>query len=196
MVVNRVTRAPRAFTAAAVVTVALPLCLTACATAEDLGNRAAELRAANDSDLLAVPVERVYEVSSFELTEPQALSSLGEVAGSQLRHSGYVVLSDDVITEAELSFELVGVQSASFTLTEPTVIRRAEGETDPVYVSGDLTVGDREPYPATVKLTPTVIDEDALEFSLDFELPADLPFAENGLVPSEFSARIALTPEL
>lgn len=189
-----VIRASRTVTAAAIATVLLPLALSGCsAAAAAPSEHLAELRAARDSNLLALPTEQVYELSEFTITAPSALASLSDAAQSGFRYSGAIVLSDDIITDAEFDFGVTGLQSASFVLTEPTTLRRAENETGPAYAVGELTIGDHLPIPTMVKFTPTTLEVDELVFDIDFDLPSELPFEQSTATVQDLTARIALT---
>lgn len=191
-----VIRAPRAVTAAVMAMALLPLGLCSCAAAAeaDAENQAAELHAAQDSNLLAVPAEQSYELSHFEITAPDALVNLSKLAQTQFDYSGYIVLSDNIITSAEFDFAVAGLQNANFVLTEPTTLRRAENETGPAYAVGELTIGDHLPMPAMVKFTPTAIDTEELTFDIDIDLPSELPFTQSTPIAQDITANIALTP--
>lgn len=190
-----VIRAPRAVATAVVATVLLPLTLCSCAAAVDTPSQAAELRAARDSNLLELPAIQTYELTDFAITAPSTLAKLAQVAGSGLSYSGYIVLSDSIITDAEFDFSLANVQSARFVLTEPSTLRRAENETGPAYAVGELTIGDQLPVAAMVKFTPTLIDEQQLAFDIDIDLPSELPFAQNSELLQDLTASIKLTAQ-
>lgn len=189
-----VNRSPRTFAATVLAAVLVPFSLSGCATSSETAGPAAQLQAAQDSNLLAVPSEQVYELSEFTITAPTALARLSKVSHAQLDYSGTLVISDDIITDAEFDFAVTGLQDASFVLTEPTTLRRAEDDTGPAYAVGELTVGDQLPMPTTVKFTPTTYSEDELAFDIHIDVPNELPFESRSPAVEDLTAHISLAP--
>ncbi|MFA5607421.1 MAG: hypothetical protein WDA07_09560 [Leucobacter sp.] len=190
-----VSRVRRVISAAALVTIAVPLCTTGCGSVAELGTRAAELRAANDSDLLEMPTERLYQLATFEITAPEELGSIGRVAESQLRFDGFILITDDLITAAEFEFGLVDWQQVRFTLTEPAVLRRAEGEVmlgNPLHAVGRLTVGEGAPQHTTVTIAPVIVDDEHVELEAAFSLPTGLIPPAITVAPAEVTARVSM----
>ena len=190
----RTVHTSRSLTYAVVVSVTMPLLLASCSGVAAAAPKITELHAAQDSDLLSGTTDQVYELTGFELTGLPLASQLGVAVPSAIDCAGFIVLSDGVITAAEFHLAAPSMQQARYTLTEPTVLRRAEAETGPVYAVGELALGAHEPRTATVKLTPGAATDQAVEFDLEFEVPADLG-ASAGLSQGEqITAKITLEP--
>ncbi|QIK62649.1 hypothetical protein G7068_05065 [Leucobacter viscericola] len=175
--------------------VTLPLCLVSCASTQGVGAPAAELRAATGSNLLTVPAEHVYEVTDVKLLAPAATSALGKSVQDHVDPSGFMVMHDGVITQAELSVSLAGLHEASFVLTEPTVLRREGRDDSVVYATGTLSVEGIEQRSTQLKLTPSQISDKAAEFDVSFALPKALLIAGGAAGVGEVSAHISLTAE-
>ncbi|QIM18986.1 hypothetical protein G7066_11075 [Leucobacter coleopterorum] len=173
--------------------VTLPLCLVSCASTQGLGVPAAELRAATGSNLLTVPSEHVYEVTDIELLGPAATSELGKSVQDKVEPSGFMVMHDGVITQAELSVSVAGLHEASFVLTEPTVLRREGRDDSVVYATGTLSVEGIEQHSTQLKLTPSEISDKSAEFDVSFAVPATLLIAGGATGFGDVSAHISLT---
>ena len=192
---SHATRTARNISVFATVSVTLPLCLVSCAAAGISGPPAAELRAATGSDLLDVQTEQIYHVSEVQLLAPIDTSALGANVQDQVTPSGYMVVHDGVITEAELGVAVIGITEASFVLTEPTVLRREGRDEGVVYATGTLTVNETEQHGTSVKLLPSLISEKAAEFDVTFAIPSNLLVAGDHPGLEEISAHVALTAE-
>ncbi|MBK0419683.1 hypothetical protein JD276_11625 [Leucobacter sp. CSA1] len=198
MAVVRVRRSMRAIAIGVTVATA-PLCIVSCASASTEGEaQGAELRAAAGSDVLAMPAETVYEVTSVTLTDPTA-AQLGDVDLSQLQSDGSLVLNDGIITEASLSFTLANSPAVSFVLTEPLVLRKNEGFDQAINATGTLVVDGVERPGTPVELVPRFEDDGRAEFDVEFDLPESvLPQPDDGIAfstPSQaevISARVEL----
>lgn len=212
---SRVGRVVRAAGVGLTVAAGLPLCLTSCASTGALESQAAELRAAADSNLLATPAERVYELAGVTAvpsetaatpstaststggtgaagtapTQPgddapaidaEALAALSELVTAQT--SGFVVVSDGVITAAELRFELPARSEGSFVLTSPAVLHQAGEEAGAVYLIGSLFVDGVEQPPASVRLIPSQLSDDHAEFDVSIALA---PAVASNLSPGQ-----------
>ena len=195
MAVQQSGRSARAFGLVATVTAAIPLCLTACAPAAQLGVPASELSAAADSDLLATPTEHVYRVTDVQLVAPIDTSALGANMGDRVTPSGTLVVADGVITEAELSVVYREWTEATFVLTEPTVLRREGSADGTVTATGTLSVNGIEQPGTGVRLTPGTMTADRAEFDVSFTVPDNLLIAggENG--SGEVTAHVVLSAE-
>ena len=170
-----VSRSLRTLGFAAAVTASIPLCLTGCAAApEESTPLAAELRASADSDFLALPAEREYEVAETTLTEPIALPFGGTIDGA-LDSNGFLVLTDGVITKARIGLSLANLPEAVFVLTEPAVLRPEETPYGTVTAVGTLSVNGAERPGIRLALTPTQLGADSVEFDLALSIP-DNPF--------------------
>lgn len=189
------TRTARNFSVFATVTVTLPFCLVSCATAGISGPPAAELRAATGSDLLDVQAEQIYHVSEVQLLAPIDTSELGSNVQDQVTPSGFMVVHDGVITEAELGVSVAGLTEASFVLTEPTVLRREGRDDGVVYATGTLSVNGIEQHGMSVRLLPSLISDRAAEFDVTFAIPSNLLIAGEHPGLEEISAHVALLAE-
>ncbi len=193
MTAHLMSRSARTLGVVATVTAAIPLCLSGCAPASEATVAAAELRASAESDLLETPTEHVYEVSEIELRAPLGVSAFGSNAGDRVTPSGFIVVNDGVITEAELNVVVTEWADASFVLTEPTVLRREDSENGTVYATGTLAVNGIEQPHTSVKLTPGPMSAEAAEFDVSFEVPDNLLIADQEVAPSEVTAHLSLT---
>lgn len=179
----------------ATASVTLPLCLVSCAAAGLSGPPAAELRAATGSDLLDVQTEQVYHVSDVQLLAPIDTTSLGADVQDHVAPSGFMVVHDGVITEAELGVTVAGLTEATFVLTEPTVLRREGRDEGVVYATGTLSVNGIEQHGTSVRLLPSQISERSAEFDVTFAIPSNLLIAGDHPGLEEISAHVALTAD-
>lgn len=168
---------------------ALPLCFVACATPEEASEPLTlnnELRAASGSDLLDLPSERSYEVTSLTLVEPD-LSAFGL---SVVPGSGSMVLRDGVITEATLLVSIADRAELSFVLTEPVVLRRDGSSGEMLIATGTLTLNDTERYTTRAFITPDFEDDDTAEFDVVLDLPDHPlgPTASSGSFPEDLES--------
>ncbi|TDP94403.1 hypothetical protein EDF62_0818 [Leucobacter luti] len=185
-------RAVRTIGFAAAVTASIPLCLTGCAPIADASVFAAELQASPDSDLLQLPEERVYDVAETSLISPVG-GFLGRAVDTQLQSSGFLVLKDGVITNAQIGLSLAEFPEATFELTQPTVLRRAGSSASTVLAIGTISVNGVERPGIKVQLTPTELSEDAVEFDVEFTIP-DNPFLATERMPiDEVTAHVVLS---
>lgn len=188
----RVSRSARTIGFVATVSAALPLCLVGCAAVPSAGVQAAELRAAVDSDLLEVPATRIYDIADTRLLTPADNPVLQTLLDDRVSSSGYIVLSDGVITEAQYEVSAEGLPEAEFVLTEPTALRRANSEVGTVTVTGTLSVNGSVRNGTSVRLTPTALSKDAAEFDVTLSIP-DNPLIASGELPiDEISAHLVL----
>ncbi|WP_336658721.1 hypothetical protein [Leucobacter sp. USHLN153] len=173
---------------------ALPLCLAGCSSAPEPSASASELRAAPDSGLLAMPVNRTYDVAEINLNAPLAASVLGAALDDQISSSGHLIVNDGMITAAELTVNFSDLPEASFVQTRPTLIKhQSEGET--LQSVGTLTVGGVAQPNAVVELTPTEWGEDEAQFDVTFAVP-DNVMAPSTLMPfDEISAHLLLVAQ-
>lgn len=168
MVVARMHRTKLAF--GAVVTASVAVSLTACASAH-LGSQAVQLHASADSDMLAMPTERAYEVSDVEFIEPHGAAALQTALGGTIDASGFFVLGDGMITDAELDVAVSDVANATFVLTEPTMLRSELGDAGAVTATGVLTVDGVAQQHSKVSVVPVAFTEDDAEIDVSFPMP-------------------------
>lgn len=192
MTVVQVSRSARTIGFVATVSAALPLCLIGCATVPSASVQAAELQAAVDSDLLELPATRVYEVSDTRLLAPLDNPALQALLDDRVSSSGYIVLNDGVITEAQYEVSAEGLPDAAFVLTEPTALRRATSKVGTVTVTGTLSVNGSVRNGTTVRLTPTALSEDSAEFDVTLSIPDNPLIAGTELPVDEISAHLVL----
>lgn len=177
----------------ATVSAALPLCLAGCAPASSASVQAAELRAAVDSDLLEMPAIRIYDVSDTQLLAPLDNPVLHTALEERMSSSGYIVLGDGVITEAQYEVAAEGLSEALFILTEPTVLRRQNSDIGTVTATGTLSVNGAVRSDTSIRLTPTALSEDAVEFDVTLIVP-DNPLIAGTEIPfDEISAHVVFT---
>ncbi len=187
--VSTVRRSARKLGLAAAVTATLPLTLTACSPAEDQAVYAAELKAAAGSDFLQLPTEHVYRITDTSLLTPVG-PPLSSAIESQLRSAGELTLKDGVITDAELRLTMAGLPEATFTLEQPTVLRREGNPETTVTAVGTVAVGGTERSGISVQLTPTSLSEDTVEFDIAFDVP-EHPLLDSQPLPlDEFTAHL------
>ncbi|MBL3689142.1 hypothetical protein [Leucobacter chromiireducens] len=190
---STVNRSVRTLGFAAAVTASIPLCLTGCAPApKAAAPQATELRASAESGFLARPAERQYEIAETTLTEPIALPLGGTVDG-ELESHGFLVLTDGVITQAQFGLALAGFPEATFVLTEPTVLRPEGSPDGTVTAVGTLSVGGAERPGIRLKLTPTVLGSDSVEFDLNLAVPDNPFYAGEDPSIDEVAAHVVLT---
>lgn len=188
------TRASR-FAIRVITVVTLPLCLVSCTGTQVAKAPSAELRAATGSDLLTVPPEELYEVTDVQILAPADTTPLGKTIENQAEPEGYMVMQDGVITQAELSVSVTGLPTASFVLTEPTVLYREGHEMSVVYATGTLAIEGIEQRSTQLKLTPGKISEKTAEFDVSFAAPSALLIAGGAAALGEVSAHISLTAD-
>lgn len=184
-------RVGRATQAMLLAGVALSGSLVGCAHASDLAAHATRLSAAQDSDVLAPPSERVYSVSDLELSPSQMLA--GVTLPESITPSGYFIVGDGIITDAwfEASFGDPGSDhaSASFRLTEPTVLRRIHGPDSSITAVGTLTFGGVNRPDTSVQFSVVSLDKDSAELLVLVTPPANV--LEVGGNNAEIAARIS-----
>lgn len=194
MQITPISRSVRTLGIAAAVTATLPLCLTACSPIATAGGLAPELHASADSDLLELPSDRVYEVTETQLITP-IKGLLGQAIDSKVSSSGFMTITDGVITEAQLGLAIAALPEATFVLTEPTVLRRAGSLKSKVTVVGTVSMNGVERPETSVQLTPTALTEETVAFDVDISIP-DNPFLEGRSLPiDELSAHLVLTSQ-
>ena len=186
-------RSVRVIGAVATVSAVLPLGLLGCARPADVSSMAAELHASADSNLLASPAERVYEVTDTSLISPTADSELGAMITDQVTSSGYMVLSEGVITQAQFSVNLADLPEVSFELTQPAVLRRG-GSDGMVSAVGTLAFDGKQRPNTSVELTPTIIGDEVAEFDVRFSVPESRLAIDSILPFDEVAAHLVLTP--
>ncbi|WP_336991192.1 hypothetical protein [Leucobacter sp. VD1] len=183
-------RSVRTFRAVATVSAALPLCLTACAPVSSVAHQVAELRAATGSDLLEVSTEQVYDAVETHLLTDAGGGRLSALIGDSLSTSGYIVLFDGVITEAKLRMHAAGLPDAAFELTEPTALRRDMSENATVSAVGTLSAGGVVRPHTTLRVTPTALTEDTVEFDVRLSVPDNPLFAQDSAFADELAAHV------
>src|SRR5699024_2408038 len=114
---------------------------TGCTQTLDTTAHATKLSAARDSDVLAPTSERVYEATGVAVSSSHTSPDLTLPAA--IEPSGYFVVGDGVITDAWLETSFGDTHgeyaTASFQLTEPTVLRRSQSEDRSLTAVGTLT---------------------------------------------------------
>ncbi|RGE24350.1 hypothetical protein D1J51_01020 [Leucobacter sp. wl10] len=183
-------RSVRTIGVVAIVSTALPLGFAGCNSTPSADVQAAELRAAVDSDLLEMPVVRVYDVSDTQLLSPVDSPTLRSLIDDRVSTSGYIVLEDGVITEAQYEVRAEGLPDAQFVLSEPTVLRRQDSEVDTVTATGSLSVDGSVRGTTNVRLTPTLLNEDTAEFDVTMSVPDNPLIAGTELPLDEISAHL------
>ncbi|WP_193750767.1 hypothetical protein [Leucobacter chromiiresistens] len=184
----------RALGVVASVSAVIPLCLAGCAPAVEHDANAAELRAAPDSNLMTVPVDRTYAVTDFTLNAPLGSSALHEALGERISSSGTMVVRDGMIMSAELQVAIADMPEASFVQTTPTMLVRDDME-ETVTSVGTLSVGDLSQPNTSVELRPTELGEDQAQFDVTFAVPDNLLVSNAGLPFDEVSAHLVLTAQ-
>ena len=184
----------RALGVVATVSAAIPLCLSGCAPATESDAYATELRAAPDSNLLTVPVDRTYDVSEINLIPPLGSESLSDALDDRVSSTGYIVVRDGMITAAELQVQFAGMPEASYVQTRPTLLVRDDIE-ETVTSIGTLTVGGVAQPNTSVELKPTELGEDQAQFDVTFAVPDNLLVSTAGLPFDEVSAHLVLTAQ-
>ena len=191
--VSTVTRSVRTLGFAAAVTASIPLCLTGCAPApKSVPAPATEHRASSDSDFLSRPAEREYEIAETTLTEPITLP-LGGIVDGDLESHGSLVLTYGVITEARFGLALSGLPEATFVLTEPAVLRPEDSPDGTITAVGTLAVGGAERPGIRLKLTPTLLGAESVEFDLSLAVPDNPFFAGEEPGIDQVAAHLVLT---
>ncbi|WP_427870981.1 hypothetical protein [Leucobacter luti] len=186
-------RSVRVIGAVATVSAVLPLGLMGCARAADVTSHAAELHASADSNLLASPAERVYEVTDTSLISPAADSGLGAMLTEQVASTGYMVLTEGVITQAQFNVQIAELPAVSFELTQPAVLRRG-GSDGTVSAVGTLAFDGKQRPNTSVELTPTTIGDEVAEFDVRFSVP-ESRLAVGSILPfDEVAAHLVLSP--
>lgn len=184
----------RALGVVATVSAALPLCLVGCAPSVEHDANAAELRAAPDSNLLAVPVDRTYDVTEINLIAPLGSSALHEALGERISSTGTMVVRDGMIMSAELQVVIDDMPEASYVQTKPTMLVRDDIE-ETVTSVGTLSVGGLAQPNTSVELKPTELGEDQAQFDVTFAIPDNLLVSTAGLPFDEISAHLVLTAQ-
>lgn len=153
--------------------------LTGCAEAPDTTPYAATINASRESDVLADSSDKRYELDGLSVSIMQPLQ--GVAVPAAIDPSGYFVVNDGVITEAwfETTFgESPGARaSATFTLTEPTVLRPSYSDGDnegSVTATGTLTVGGIAHPNTEAQFFVVSLDDDHAELDVLVTTPADL----------------------
>lgn len=175
--------------AVAVVTAAIPLVLSGCASPHTVGMVSAELQAGADSDLLEAALPRDYAVASAEVTAATASGTLnvavGEAIADRLTTSGSMTVEGALITDARFTLRVDALPEAVFELSEPVVLRPQDSENRTVTAIGTLAVAGVVHSDLPVRLTPTRIDDTGAEVDAELEVPdsplvagAELPFDE------------------
>ncbi|MBL3687493.1 hypothetical protein D3248_11100 [Leucobacter zeae] len=194
MAVARMHRTKLAFGAAMTAAVAVPLSLTACASAH-LGAQAVQLHASADSDMLAMPTEQTYAVSEVEFLEPDGIAALHSALGGAIDATGRFVVGDGMITDAELDVAVSDLANATFVLTEPTMLRSELGEAGAVTATGVLTVDGVAQQHAKVRVVPVAFTEDQAQIDVSFAMP-DNPIIAGVDAPfDQVAVRLTLTAE-
>ncbi len=184
----------RALGVVASVTAVIPLCLAGCAPAVESDASAAELRAAPDSNLMTVPVDRTYEVTEINLIAPLGASSLHEALGERISSTGTMVVRDGMIMSADLQVVIDDMPEASFVQTRPTMLVHDDIE-ETVTSVGTLSVGGLTQPNTSVELKPTELGEDQAQFDVTFAIPDNLLVSTAGLPFDEISAHLVLTAQ-
>ncbi|MFD5599538.1 hypothetical protein ACFWHR_05720 [Leucobacter sp. NPDC058333] len=184
----------RAWGLVATVSTAIPLCLAGCAPAVDVDAHAAELRAAPDSNLLSVPVDRTYDVSEIHLIAPLGSDALSKALGDRISSTGTMVVRDGMITSAELQVSIADFPNASYVQTKPTMLVRDDVAATVTSV-GTLSVGGVAQPNTSVELKPTELGEDQAQFDVTFTIPDNLMVSTAGLPFDEVSAHLVLTAQ-
>lgn len=171
--------------------VALSSGLSGCAQASDLAAHATKLSAAQDSDVLAPPTQQRYEVAAIDVSPAQPLQ--GATLPASITPSGYFVVGDGVITDARFEASFGDAQgelaTASFQLTEPTVLRRIIGDDGSLTAVGTLSVGGVDRPGTSVQFSMISLDEQGAELLVLVRAPASvLEVGNNG---AELEARIS-----
>ncbi|MHA3722800.1 hypothetical protein ACXR2T_02875 [Leucobacter sp. HY1910] len=170
--------------------VALSCGLTGCTQAIDTSAHATRLSAAQDSDVLAPPSERIYEATDIEISSAQSSPSIALPAA--ISPSGYFVVGDGVITDAwfETRFggELGDHATASFQLTEPTVLRRVQSKDGSLTAVGTLTYGGVERPDTSVQFNVISLDDEGAELAVTVQAPVSVLAIDNE--HTEVAARI------
>lgn len=134
----------------------------------------ARLSAAQGSDVVAPPSERVYEVTGVEMSSDLAMPGL--TLPDTVTPSGYFVVGDGVITDArfEATFGSTdGAQAtASFELTQPTVLRRVHSDEASLTAVGTVTVGDVVRPNSDVEFSVVSLDDESAEVEVQLNTPA------------------------
>ncbi|QIM16153.1 hypothetical protein G7067_06520 [Leucobacter insecticola] len=189
------TRTARSFGVFATLSIALPFCISSCSAISDAETPAVELRADSSSDLLAVQPDQFYQVSEVEILSPVHTNQLGDDVETQVSPSGFMVMHDGVITQAELSISVAGLPEASFVLTEPVILRRETRTEGVVTAVGTFSVDGFQQRGATITLASSVITDRAAEFDITFKVPSSLLSYVGRANVNEVSAHIELTAE-
>lgn len=193
-------RSTRTFGILATVSAALPLGLVGCASAPGVASDVTELHVSAESDVLALPTQRTYDVTEASLIEPRSAAAfgdtldntLGDTLDGAIESTGYLVLSDGTITEAKFSVTASEHASATFVLTEPAVLARGDGTDGTVTAIGTLSFDGRERPNTGVKITPVALTEESAELDVRLELP-DSPLAAGAMLPfDEVAAHFSL----
>lgn len=165
-------RSARSLGCLAIAAVLLPGGLAGCSQTLAAGDSASvELRAASGSEMLTVPETRDYEVTGFAVANPEALRG---GAGSSARGEGYLVLSDRVITEAQLTARFTNGETISFTLSEPLVLRREPGSNDAVTAVGTLAVPGAEWHGTRARVSPHFTEGGSATLDVEIAVPDSL----------------------
>lgn len=169
-------RAGRRTQAIVLAGVAISTGLVGCSQATDLTAHASSLSAAQGSDILAPPSERVYEVTDIDVSAADGATSL--TLPDTITPTGYFVVGDGVITDAwfETSFGSSpdDQSAASFRLTEPTVLRRIQSDDGSLTAVGTLTYGGVDRPDTPVQFSIVSLDDTSAEVDVLVSPPASV----------------------
>lgn len=170
--------------------VAISAGLVGCSQTADLAAQATKLSAAQDSDVLAPPSERVYEVTDIDVSATDGAPSL--TLPETITPTGYFVVGDGVITDAWFETSFGGSPdkqaAASFRLTEPTVLRRIQNDDGSLTAVGTLTYGGVDRPDTPVQFSIVSIDDTSAEVDVLVSPPASV-LTTGGVEPA-IAARI------
>lgn len=161
--------------------VALTCGLAGCSQAATPPAQGTKLSAAQGSDVVAPPSERIYEVTNIELSAAEP--ALGLTLPESVTPTGYFIVGDGVITDARFVAEFGGDDSqqatASFELTAPTVLRRVQSDDASLTAVGTVTLGGVERPNTDVEFSVLSLDDRGAELEVLMNTPASLLEAHN-----------------
>ena len=174
-------------------TAALPLGLVGCASASNAAHEVSDLHVSAESDVLELPTEQIYDVTDANLIAPRSAAAFGTALDESITSTGHLVLSGGVITAAEFSVGASDLPAATFVLTEPAVLDRAEQSGGTVTAIGTLSFDGRERPNTGGEITPTFLTEEEAEFDVRLDIP-DSPLAAGAMLPfNEIAAHFTFT---
>lgn len=154
--------------------VALAGTLVGCSQFAAPAEQNARLSAAQGSDVVAPPSERVYEVTDVEMSSTQLMP--GITLPDTITPTGFFVVGDGVITDAQFAATFgsaTGAQTtATFELTQPTVLRRVHSNEDSLSAVGTVKVGDVEHPNSDVEFSLVSLDDHGAEVEVLLSFPA------------------------